>query len=70
MLTRGLLLIYRHAASNPEQQPIGEFAFPKLSRSPRAVSEAPLRGSMNENGVCGRFRYSDLKEAPSVVSTK
>ena len=27
----------------------------------RVALEAPLRGSMNENGVCGRFRYSDLK---------
>ena len=33
------------------------------ARSPRAVSEAPLRGITDFIGVCGRFRYSDLKEA-------
>jgi hypothetical protein len=36
----------------------------KLSRSLRAVSEALLRGILDHLGVCGRFRYSDLKEAP------
>ena len=35
----------------------------KLPRSPMAVSEAPLEGIMDFTGVCGRFRYSDLKEA-------
>ena len=33
------------------------------ARSLRAVSEAPLGGIMDHIGVCGRFRYSDLKEA-------
>jgi hypothetical protein len=36
------------------------------ARSLRAVSEAPLRGSMNQVGVWRRLRYSDLKEAACV----
>ncbi len=48
-----------------EKRPTGRCGLGALTPSPRAVSEAHLRGIVNDTGVCGRFRYSDLMEAPS-----
>ena len=52
--------------SKPELDLSLGFAADETRNSPEVLGlyrKRPLRGSMNHIGVCGRFRYSDLKEA-------